>query len=66
MESRMGRPPKGGNDKLAGRLDLRVTAGEKASYDEAARKAGMERSDWIRDILNKAAKRALKKDRPPP
>jgi uncharacterized protein (DUF1778 family) len=60
MESRRGRPPKSGNVNLTERLELRLTAEEKDAYAEAADAAGMERSDWIRAILNKAVKRPLK------
>ncbi len=42
------------------RLEIRLEAGEKSAYDRAAKAAGMERSDWIRAILNGAAKRALR------
>jgi hypothetical protein len=63
MEKRMGRPPKGG-EVLAERLELRITSAEKFAYDEAATAAGMERSDWIRKILGKAAKRPLKPEKP--
>ena len=52
----MGRPPKG-DKTMAGRLEIRVDPGEKEAYDEAARRAGMDRSDWIRATLNAAAKR---------
>lgn len=53
----MGRPPKSGTENLSERLELRITASEKAAYDAAASAAGSERSDWIRAVLNKAAKR---------
>lgn len=55
---RMGRPPKSGEETLSERLELRVTSGEKAAYDQAAEATGMERSDWIRLILKRAAKKA--------
>jgi predicted HicB family RNase H-like nuclease len=60
MESRMGRPPKGGDKAMAGRLEIRVDPAEKLAYDQAAEAAGMERSDWIRATLNAAAKRAVR------
>ena len=56
-----GRPPKSGNENLSERLELRVTSGEKAAYDEAADAAEMERSDWIRMVLTKAAKKTGRK-----
>ena len=42
------------------RLEIRLLPGEKAAYDIAADAAGMERSDWIRHVLNEAAQNALK------
>jgi uncharacterized protein (DUF1778 family) len=60
MKKRMGRPPKSGDEPLGERLELRVTAGEKSGYDQAAEVSGMERSDWIRATLNAAAKKALR------
>jgi len=55
MKTNIGRPPKSGDETLSERLEIRVTAGEKSLYDEAARIAGEERSDWIRAVLKKAA-----------
>jgi len=63
MKTRMGRPPKSGDGTLAERLELRVTPAEKAAYDQAADVTGTERSDWIRHVLNAAAKKALKATR---
>jgi uncharacterized protein (DUF1778 family) len=60
MKTRMGRPPKSGTETLSERLELRITAGEKAAYDDAAQAAGMERSDWIRFVLKKAARKSSK------
>jgi len=60
MKTKMGRPPKSGAETLSERLELRITANEKAAYDEAADVAGMERSDWIRTVLNKAVRTGLK------
>ncbi len=59
MKTRMGRPPKSGDKPMGERLEIRLEAGEKATYDRAARIAGQDRSDWIRATLNAAAKRAL-------
>ncbi len=61
METRMGRPPKGGDVPMAERLEIRITAAEKQAFDEAARQAELERSDWIRQTLNAAARRAAKR-----
>jgi uncharacterized protein (DUF1778 family) len=60
MKKRMGRPPKGGDKAMAGRLEIRVEPAEKAAYDRAADAAGMDRSDWIRLTLNTAAKHVLR------
>lgn len=57
---RMGRPPKSGDVNLSERLELRITSDERAAYDAAADAAGVGRSEWIREILNLAAKKALK------
>jgi hypothetical protein len=61
MKTRMGRPPKSGNKAMAGRLEIRVSEAEKLAYEEAARTAGMDRSDWIRATLDAAAQRLLRK-----
>ena len=58
---RRGRPPKSGDETLSDRVFLRVTASEKAAYDQAAESSGIELSEWIRAALNKTAKQALKK-----
>jgi hypothetical protein len=56
----MGRPPKSGNKRMGERLEIRLLPGEKVAYDTASDAAGMERSDWIRHILNEAANKALR------
>ena len=61
MKRKPGRPPKSGDENLSERLEIRITAGEKTVYEQAAQAAGMERSDWIRALLNKAAKKVLAK-----
>jgi hypothetical protein len=38
-------------------VPIRMTDGEKAKYQKAADKAGLNLSDWVRDRLDKAAKR---------
>jgi uncharacterized protein (DUF1778 family) len=60
MNTRMGRPPKSGAESMTARLEIRISDGEKQTYEEAAQTAGMDRSDWIRLTLNAAAKRALR------
>jgi uncharacterized protein (DUF1778 family) len=58
--TRIGRPPKSGDKTMTDRLEVRLEPGEKATYDKAADLAGMERSDWIRFILNGAAAKVLR------
>ena len=57
----MGRPPKSGDETLSVCINIRLTPGELTAYDQAAESAGLDRSEWMRAILNKAAKRLLKK-----
>ncbi|HEY7329369.1 MAG TPA: DUF1778 domain-containing protein [Gemmataceae bacterium] len=57
----MGRPPKSGDRAMADRLEIRVSADEKQSYEQAAQAAGLDRSEWIRLALNEAAKRLLRR-----
>lgn len=60
----MGRPPKSGGKAMAARLEIRADPAEKAAYAAAACAAGMQLSDWIRAILNAAAKRKPRKRAP--
>jgi uncharacterized protein (DUF1778 family) len=60
MESKMGRPPKTGVVK-GERVELRVDADELALWDQAVKKSGLQRSDWIRARLNAAARREARK-----
>ncbi|HTU88576.1 MAG TPA: DUF1778 domain-containing protein [Gemmataceae bacterium] len=59
----MGRPPKSGDKAMADRLEIRVSADEKQTYEQAAQAAGMDRSEWMRLALNDAAKRILQRKR---
>ena len=63
MKRRMGRPPKGGNKTMTERLEIRLETGEKQAYDEAAKRVGMDRSDWIRAVLNAAVKKVVRTKR---
>ena len=60
---RMGRPPKSGDETLSVCINLRLTPTELSAYDQVAESSGLDRSEWIRAILNKAAKRPLKNRR---
>jgi hypothetical protein len=59
-ETKMGRPLKGAVAK-AERVELRADADEVLAWDQAAKKAGIGRSDWVRARLNAAAKRETRK-----
>jgi hypothetical protein len=53
------RDPKGQASKI---LPVRLTESERGDYQRAADRAGASLSEWIRDRLNKAAKRESKTD----
>lgn len=53
----MGRPPMDPGDARDQVYQLRLTAAEKESYEAAAKRAQEPLSKWIRDRLNRAAKR---------
>ena len=59
-KTRMGRPPKGKRTQTE-RIHLRTESEEKAAYEQAAEIAGLGLSDWIRNRLNAAAKREIKR-----
>lgn len=56
METKRGRPPKTEEERADERLELRVVTSDKVSWQDAADRAGMKLSAWIRDRLEKAAK----------
>ncbi len=56
----MGRPPKDGVTK-GNRVELRVDADEVEAWDQAAKRAKLSRSDWVRLTLNSAARRQTRK-----
>jgi predicted HicB family RNase H-like nuclease len=57
MANSKGRPPKAPDKVLGTRLELRLTAAERKAYEQAAKKAKLSVSEWIRDCLSKAAGR---------
>jgi predicted HicB family RNase H-like nuclease len=57
MEKRMGRPPKAPGEAKSQVYQLRLTADEREQWESAAAKAGKTLSEWIRERLNRAAKR---------
>lgn len=58
-KKRRGRPPKEPKDKLAKRLDLRVSEDEKNMFQLAATSSQQDLSVWIRIQLNRAAAEAV-------
>lgn len=52
-----GRPPKPPEESKADLLHIRIAAEERTSYQKAADNTGMSFSEWVRDRLNKAARR---------
>jgi hypothetical protein len=60
MANPKGRPPKAADKLLGERLELRITSGERKTYEAAAKKAGLSVSEWIRDILSKSTARSPK------
>jgi hypothetical protein len=62
MEKRTrGRPEIPAEDRKAMQVACRVDADERAQLDQAADKAGIRLSDWMRERLLSAAKRELRK-----
>ena len=57
-----GRPPKPADEKAEERLELRIASADKAEWQEAADRAEVKLSAWIRDRLNKAAKREARQN----
>jgi len=60
-----GRPPLRGESQKA-RLYVRAIDSEKELMEDAAQRAGMTLSDWIRDRLVKTAQRELRRERSGP
>lgn len=62
MAKKTGRPtrdPQGVASKL---FQIRLTDPERAAYEQAANRAGVPVSAWMRDRMNRAAKRESKAD----
>jgi hypothetical protein len=63
MEKRgRGRPRLDPSGPPAGFLTIRASDAERESYRQAAERAGVPLSEWIRERLNRAAKRQPKTD----
>ena len=57
MKTKRGRPPKAPSELAEERVELRLHPADKAAWLKLAERAGMTLSAWIRDRLDKAAKR---------
>ena len=57
MAKKRGRPPKDPDERGEERIELRLTTAAKAAWVEAAERAGQPLSAWIRERLDRAAKR---------
>lgn len=57
-----GRPPKLESERAEERIELRMLPAEKAEWQTAAERAEKTLSAWIRERLNKAAKRESIRD----
>ena len=57
MEAKRGRPSLPVDERAEERLELRIKSADKGAWQESASQAGLSLSAWIRDRLNKAAKR---------
>ena len=56
----MGRPPLKPGEAKSAVFQIRLTDAERASYEQAAQRAGVSLAAWMRERLNKAAKRESK------
>lgn len=57
MAKKVGRPARDPQSGAATVIPVRFTTAEKAEYQRAAEKTGLTLSEWVRDRLNRAAKR---------
>jgi hypothetical protein len=55
----MGRPTRDPAGSARSLVLIRVTDNEKATYQRAAEEAGLKLSEWMRDRLDRAAKREI-------
>ena len=55
-KNKVGRPPLAKGEAKAIVLQSRVQPAEKASYQKAAKAAGLDLSTWVRETLNQAIK----------
>jgi hypothetical protein len=59
----MGRPKKPDSDRMDSELRIRLTAEDRQTLDDAAKKAGQETSTWARDALLSLAQKKVKKQK---
>jgi predicted HicB family RNase H-like nuclease len=57
-----GRPPKPPDERHEERLELRMQTAEKVAWQAASDRAGKSLAAWMRDKLNRAAKREANRD----
>jgi predicted HicB family RNase H-like nuclease len=57
MTNPKGQPRKSPDRVRSQMLQLRLTVGERKAYEQAAKKAKLSVSEWIRDCLSKATGR---------
>lgn len=60
MENKIGRPPLPAGEAKGRVFQMRLTDAERQAYEEAAERAEVTLSAWIRQCLNKAAKKPKK------
>ncbi len=60
--AKTGRPPRDPGGNAAKIQPIRLTDAERETFRDAADRAGVSLSEWIRDRLLKAAKRESKRD----
>jgi predicted HicB family RNase H-like nuclease len=61
MKPKRGRPPIDPAKKASEMVPVRMTQAERALFEQAAAKTHDSLSEWIRDCLTKAAKKASKR-----
>ena len=62
MAKKGGRPTRDPGGTASKLVPIRLTEAEHESYRQAAERAGVSTSEWMRERLNKAAKRESKRD----
>jgi hypothetical protein len=62
MKTKRGRPPLDASEAKGLVYQLRLTEAEREQFENAATKAGLKLSAWMRERLTKAATRESKRD----